>query len=58
MEAIISLYLTNDLRMLFFDDYTVGGCKSMYIQALGGIVTMAQIGSFVPCTLANINICQ
>lgn len=55
-------YIPNDISLVFGDSAfclvtgpNMGG-KSTYIRALGAIVTMAQIGSFVPCSAAKINL--
>lgn len=57
-------FIPNDSRLVFGDSSfllvtgpNMGG-KSTYIRALGAIVTLAQIGSYVPCTSATINICH
>lgn len=57
-------YIPNDIRLVYGDSSfllvtgpNMGG-KSTYIRALGAIVTLAQIGSYVPCTSATINICH
>jgi DNA mismatch repair protein MSH2 len=57
-------YIPNDIDLAFPDQAqllvsgpNMGG-KSVYIRSLGAIVCMAQIGSYVPCTSATINICH
>jgi len=55
-------YIPNDISLIFGESSflmvtgpNMGG-KSCYIRALGAIVTLAQIGAYVPCTSATINI--
>ena len=56
-------YIPNDIDLTFpqaqllVSGPNMGG-KSVYIRSLGAIVCMAQIGSYVPCTSATINICH
>jgi len=56
-------YIANDINLTFpnaqllVSGPNMGG-KSVYIRSLGAIVCMAQIGSYVPCASASINICH
>jgi DNA mismatch repair protein MSH2 len=56
-------FIPNDVDLVFPEAQllvsgpNMGG-KSVYIRSLGAIVCMAQIGSYVPCTSATINICH
>jgi len=56
-------FIPNDINLIFpkaqllVSGPNMGG-KSVYIRSLGAIVCMAQIGSYVPCTSATINICH
>jgi len=63
-ENMEQQYIPNDIDLAFPDQAqllvsgpNMGG-KSVYIRSLGAIVCMAQIGSYVPCTSATINICH
>jgi len=57
-------FIPNDITLKFGESNfcvvtgpNMGG-KSTYIRALGAIVCMAQIGSYVPCNSAQINLCH
>lgn len=57
-------FIPNDFSLKFGDSNfcmvtgpNMGG-KSTYIRSLGAIVCMAQIGSYVPCEAATINLCH
>ena len=57
-------YIPNDISLVFGESNfllvtgpNMGG-KSTHIRALGAIVTLAQIGAYVPCQSATINICH
>ncbi|CAB9507317.1 protein MutS [Seminavis robusta] len=64
MQENVAEYIPNDINLVFGESSfllltgpNMGG-KSTYIRALGAIVTMAQIGAYVPCESATINICH
>lgn len=64
LQDSVAEFIPNDFNLVFGESSfllltgpNMGG-KSTYIRALGAIVTMAQIGSFVPCSTATINICH
>ncbi|KAG7352264.1 DNA mismatch repair protein MutS [Nitzschia inconspicua] len=56
-------FIPNDIQLTFpnaqllVSGPNMGG-KSVYIRSLGAIVCMAQIGSYVPCAAATINVCH
>ncbi|GKZ01409.1 hypothetical protein MPSEU_001091700 [Mayamaea pseudoterrestris] len=57
-------FIPNDIRLVYGEQSfllitgpNMGG-KSVYIRSLGAIVALAQVGAYVPCASAKMNICH
>mmetsp|Transcript_1630 Transcript_1630/g.3421 ORF Transcript_1630/g.3421 Transcript_1630/m.3421 type:complete len:332 (+) Transcript_1630:95-1090(+) len=64
LQQDVDEFIPNDVTLKFGESNfcvvtgpNMGG-KSTYIRSLGAIVCMAQIGSYVPCDSATINVCH